>query len=202
MLTLQNRERDLDRIYADDAQIVLLGVYGEAGIAKSRLLDEVERRMRAKYPGALVLKVGFKPSADASADRLISVLHSLAAQPPDLLGDHWQRLEWDAEQVETSLNLLDGHRLVILVYDASEMLQRDRGLERGMRRQCSTPDNRRLLIKVQEDGDDKRVSLALVVRKWPRVITGTLAIAVLVLALLLASQLAPTLLDWLLKLLI
>ena len=81
-------------------------------------------------------------------------------------------------------------------------LQEDRDLKRGMRRQCSTPDNRRLLLKVQEDGDDKRVSLALVVRKWPRVITGTLAIAVLVLVLLLASQLAPTLLDWLLELLI
>jgi len=56
-------------------------------------------------------------------------------------------------------------------------------------------------LKVQEEGDNKRISLILVLRRWPRLIVMTLALAVLVLVLLLAQQLAPTMGALLLKML-
>jgi len=133
MPAFQNRERELEQICADTDRVVLLNVYGEAGIGKSRLLDEAAQRMRAKSPPALVLQVDIKSLvASASAGRPDGVLRSLISQEASLSSDDLRDTEQVAGQVVAQLSALAGHRSVVLMFDTTEVLQEDMGFWRWM----------------------------------------------------------------------
>jgi hypothetical protein len=125
MPAFQNREEELEQICTDTNQVALLDVYGEAGIGKSRLLDEAAQRMRAKSPPALVLEVDFRPLAGELAARPERILHHLSAQTQAQLGDEWWNLEHVDDQVVARLSALTGRMPVVLMFDTTEVLQKD-----------------------------------------------------------------------------
>jgi hypothetical protein len=210
MSTFQNREEEIEGICAPTDPIIMLDVYGEAGIGKSRLLDEAAQRIRVKRPGALVV-VRFRSSADTLGGRSDSNPSGLSSQEQDSFDHHWRNIGHKAGQVVAQLDLPDGWTPVVLIYNTAEGHQVDRELGHRMYEQQSVPENTRLIaakdifkLQVQQEvdkGDNRHIALTLILKKWPRGVPMILTIAILVLVLLLVPQFAPTLIS-LLKVLI
>jgi hypothetical protein len=161
MPAFQNREEELERICTDTDQVALLDVYGEAGIGKSRLLDEAAQRMRAKSPPALVLKVDFRPLAGELAARPESILHSLSAQAQGRLGDEWRDLGHVDDQVVARLSALTGRMPVLLMFDTTEVLQKDMDFWRWMEEHLVGP--------LAVEGQVRQVFAGRVPAPWRRI---------------------------------
>ncbi len=132
MLTFRNREDALAQICTPMEQVVLLNIYGEAGIGKSRLLDEAMQRLRAKSPPALVLYVNLEPLANSLTDRPETVIRALIAQSEGRLSGVWKNPEYVAGQIVTQLIELAGRMPVVLMFDTTEVLQEDMDFWRWM----------------------------------------------------------------------
>lgn len=126
MPTFQNREEALNQIISEVNQNMLLNVYGEAGIGKSRLLDEAIQRLRTKSPPVLVLKINLEQIAPhMPGSRPEQLLRTLVNQAPNRLSSAWEDKEQVARQIVAQLNKLAGQMSVCLIYDTTEVLQED-----------------------------------------------------------------------------
>jgi hypothetical protein len=127
--TYQGPREALDWICAEPDQNLLLNIYGEAGIGKSRLLHEAAQRLQAKSTPALVLQVDLKLLTGASANRPERLLRALIAQSEGRLSSVWQSqsMEQVAGLVVAQLTEI-AHRVpVYLMFDTTEVFQEDMG---------------------------------------------------------------------------
>jgi hypothetical protein len=131
MLTFQNRDNEIKQIL-ETGPGILLNIYGEAGIGKSRLLEELAQRVLSKSPSALVLRIDLKPLADEEADRPEGVLRDLTAQASEWLKGRWLSTEQVAGQIVAQLNEHARRVSVVLMFDTTEVLQEDMDLWRWM----------------------------------------------------------------------
>lgn len=126
MPTFQNREEALNQIVSTVDQNMLLNIYGEAGIGKSRLLDEATQQLRATSPPGLVLKINMEQiAAHTPVNRPEQLLRLLVSQAPNWLSSNWQDKDQGARQIVSQLNKLAGQMPVCLIYDTTEVLQED-----------------------------------------------------------------------------
>lgn len=125
MIEFQDREDVLDELCAPVSQSMLLNVFGETGIGKSRVLRETERKLREdKKPPALVLRIDLEKFKDA-ADRPTAVLRALIDQAEGRVSGIWQSNEQVAAVIVAQLGALAAHTQVYLMFDTTEALQED-----------------------------------------------------------------------------
>ena len=127
--TFRNREAALNQICADTDQNMLLNIYGEIGIGKSRLLQEAIYRLHQKAPPPLVLCVDMK---DISTGQPETVLRALISQAQGHLKPTEQSVEQVADEIVTQLSALAGHTPVYLVFDTTEIFQQNMDFWRWM----------------------------------------------------------------------
>jgi hypothetical protein len=121
--SFQNREEALAKI-CDPTGTALLNVYGEAGIGKSRLLQESAQRMRANSPPSVVLQVDFGSLAEAPVNRVETLVRTLIAQAESRLSVTWQNVEQAVGEVVAQLNRIS-ETPVVLMFDTTETFQED-----------------------------------------------------------------------------
>jgi hypothetical protein len=134
MSTFQDREEAIAQICAESDQSVLLNIYGEAGIGKSRLISEAVDRLRAKSPPPLVLSpIDLQPVADTESYRRPEmVLRKIIARAENRLSDIEQDIDHAAGQVVAKLIELSRRKPVYLMLDTTEALQEDMDFWRWM----------------------------------------------------------------------
>ncbi|HET91013.1 MAG TPA: ATP-binding protein [Chloroflexi bacterium] len=132
MVTFQNRQEALNQVCDPTEQNILLNIYGEAGIGKSRLLHEAADRLRAKSPPALVLYVDLKPQIADAENQGEAVVRALIAQSQGRLNVAWQSAEYAAGQVVAQLTELAALVPVFLMFDTTEALQEEMAFWRWM----------------------------------------------------------------------
>jgi hypothetical protein len=119
--TFQDREEALKEICAPVSQSLLLNVYGEAGIGKSRLLKEIYKELeKHETSPPMVLLVDMEDLKDIPADqRKEALLHKIVEESQNRIKDIGQ----DAARVVIQLNDLAKHVPVYLMFDTTEALQ-------------------------------------------------------------------------------
>ncbi len=118
--TFQNRERALAQICADTDQTVLLNIYGEGGIGKTRLLKEARQQILTMFSSALILYVDMK---QIQSGQMESVLLALMEQAQGQLQIADQDAEQVAGEIVTQLSILAENMAVYLVFDTTELFQ-------------------------------------------------------------------------------
>lgn len=125
MPEFQNREREL-QILAEGIEPVLLNVYGEAGIGKTRLLEEASVLLRDRSPQTQVFFIDLEPLADPGLDRPRELLNALVAASAGTLGTSQRDPTAGAEELVAQLNA-SSDRWPVLMFDTTEVLQEDNG---------------------------------------------------------------------------
>lgn len=124
MIEFQDREEVLDELCAPVSQSLLLNLFGETGIGKSRVLQEAERRLQMDKTPALVLRFDLEKLKDAT-DRPTAVLRALIDQATGHVSGIWQNNEQVAAVIVAQLGALTQHTPVCLMFDTTEALQED-----------------------------------------------------------------------------
>ncbi len=121
----QNRDEPL-QIICDLASNdnILLDVYGEAGIGKSRLLQEAKLRLQKRNPRALVLILDIAPIQSVQ-DRPAALLQTVLDQAGGKLCLNGRNNEEEAESIVVQLNEVAAQIPVYLMFDTTETLQND-----------------------------------------------------------------------------
>lgn len=139
MPTFQNREEAIETICIKTDQNVLLNVYGEAGIGKSRLLEEASQRLRTKSPPVLVLYVNLESLAAGSTDPPKQVLQTLIDKAQEHLSGVWQNTDQVAGQIVAQLGQLAQRMSVYLIFDTTEVFQENMDFWRWMEKTLVGP---------------------------------------------------------------
>lgn len=113
------------RAICDLTTNALLNVYGEAGIGKSRLLQEAKLNLERDAPSTLVLIIDIEPLGQTATDRPAALLQALIHQAEGKLKSSGQNNEQTAESIVSQLNELAAHTSVYLMFDTTEVLQDD-----------------------------------------------------------------------------
>jgi len=124
MAEFQDREDVLAELCAPVSQSLLLNVFGETGIGKSRVLQETARRLQIDKPSSLILQINMEKFADAE-DRPTAVLRALIDQAEGHVSGIWQSTEQVAAIIVGQLGALAAHAPVYLMFDTTEALQED-----------------------------------------------------------------------------
>jgi hypothetical protein len=133
MSTFQDREEAVGQICANADQGILLNVYGEAGIGKSRLLSEAVQQLRTKSPPFLVFLVDLRVVANTTPEARPEVaLRCLIEEAQNRLSGDWQDPEQVAGQVVAQLSAFIARMPVCLMFDTTEGLQEDMEFWRWM----------------------------------------------------------------------
>ncbi|MBN1878201.1 MAG: ATP-binding protein [Anaerolineae bacterium] len=121
----QNRDEPLQIICDSTSNDnILLDVYGEAGIGKSRLLQEARLRLQKRNSSTIVLILDIA-SLQIAADRPTALLQTLLDQAEGKLRCNEQSNEEQAESIVVQLNELAAQTPVYLMFDTTETLQDD-----------------------------------------------------------------------------
>jgi hypothetical protein len=156
-----DREAALDRICVQTDQVILVNIFGEAGIGKSCLLQEAAHRLRAKYPPALVLQVDLDPVASISANRPEAAVRALVEHSEGWLSGIWPNVEQVAGQLVARLIELAGRMQVVLMFDTTEVLQEDMDFWRWM--------EANLVVPLAVDGQVRQIFAGRVPVPWRKV---------------------------------
>jgi len=124
MAEFQDREEVLAELCAPASQSLLVNVFGETGIGKSRVLLETAHKLERDGPSALVLQIDIEKLADAD-DRPTAVLRALIDQAEGRVSGIWQSVEQVAAVIVGQLGVLAVHTPVYLMFDTTEVLQED-----------------------------------------------------------------------------
>jgi hypothetical protein len=120
VLSFQDRWRELDEICTCRTNV--LNFYGEAGIGKTRLLNEAAHALRRRNHNALVLRVDLAALPQQQEGRPLGLLNRLAEQAPEL-GPVAGEAGAAAEQMAKRLNSIAADRRVTLMFDTTDDLQ-------------------------------------------------------------------------------
>lgn len=124
MAEFQDREEVLTELCAPASQSLLVNIFGETGIGKSRVLSEAAHKLKRDEPQSLVLWIDMEELVDAD-DRPTAVLHALIDQAEGRVSGIWQSPEQVAAVVVGQLSALAAHTPVYLMFDTTEALQED-----------------------------------------------------------------------------
>ncbi len=123
MIEFQDREEIIEAICAPLSEGVLLNIYGETGIGKSRLLQEAERNLREKNRSSvLVLRIDLEKLKDVT-DCSIAVLRALLDQAVGRVTSTSHNAEQVAADIVWQLSELTQYIPVYLMFDTTEALQ-------------------------------------------------------------------------------
>lgn len=122
--TFQDRQDAIEQICVQTDHPLLLNIYGEAGIGKSRLLAEASQEIRKRDSPSLVLQVDLELLTRASpADRPKQLLQYIIDQAQEWLSGVWQDTEQVAGQIVAQLSQLAKKMPVYLMFDTTEVFQ-------------------------------------------------------------------------------
>jgi len=117
----QNRDEELKILLNPPSSLVI--VYGEAGIGKTRLLQETVKRLQGCYPTALVLQIDIANLGHLSPQE--DLLHALITEARGGLSGIWTTKEQVAAKIVEQLKAEDRapQKRVMLIFDNTEALQ-------------------------------------------------------------------------------
>lgn len=124
MAEFQDREDVLAELCAPASQSLLVNVFGETGIGKSRVLLETAHKLERDGPPSLALRIDMEKLADAD-DRPTAVLRALIDQTEGRVSGIWQSKEQVAAVIVGQLGALAAHTPIYLMFDTTEALQED-----------------------------------------------------------------------------
>ncbi len=123
--TFQDRTEPIQLICDFTPNNILLNVYGEAGIGKSRLLKEAKLKLQETSPAALVIIVNIETLAHITTDRPAVFLRQVIEQAEGRLNDQYENNDQLADAVVSQLNKFATDTPTYLMFDTTEALQDD-----------------------------------------------------------------------------
>jgi len=159
MAEFQDREDVLTELCAPASQSLLVNLFGETGIGKSRVLLETAHKLERDEPQSLVLQIDIEKLVDAD-DRPTAVLRALIDQAEGHVSGIWQSAEQVAAVTVGQLSALAAHTPVYLMFDTTEALQEDNAFWDWLHQNLTEP----LVV----DGQVKQIYAGRIPVPWRR----------------------------------
>ncbi len=138
MLEFQDREGVLAELCALAQDGLLLNLFGEKGIGKSRVLQEAERKLQVEKPPAFVLRIDLEELENIT-DRPTAVLRAIIEQAAGRIRGIWESNEQVAAVIVAQLAELTRHIPVYVMFDTTEVLQGDSAFWDWLHRNLTEP---------------------------------------------------------------
>jgi|GEM_PF-2053072 len=125
LLAFQDREGDLDLICSQEDWPIVLNVFGEAGIGKTRLLKSVQHRLESGNRDTLVMYIDLENSEGNPNLAIDNILHEITNGLPERIDATWQNPEQVAGVLVSELSRLarTQKKKIMLLFDTTEQLQ-------------------------------------------------------------------------------
>jgi hypothetical protein len=163
MLAFQDRNEELELICSKPDKPELLNFYGEAGIGKSRLLEESKDRLLLKFTDCLVVMIKLEQLAKNSpVERLSKLLGILISQSDKQLinESNSNNNEEQAERITARLVMTSKKTPIFMMIDTTEVLQQDMEFWRWVEEHLIGP--------IAVDGQIKLIVAGRVPAPWRR----------------------------------